>query len=98
MNLTDEQLNKLISDIARPVFKYMLKRINKEILENDDYKDMDENQFYNVIIACMASIDTNMLRWIENFHKIKTNRELDFQALHAAFINNVNQQLKVILK
>lgn len=96
--LTDEQFNELIDAIARPTFNYMLKRITKEVLENKDYKSLDANQFYNMLIAMMSSMNTNLLRWIQTFHKIKTNDEINFTALQSALIHHTNEQLKIVLQ
>lgn len=92
----DREYNQLIEDITKPVFNYYLKRIKVKILENESHKDIPMNLFYNLLVASSALFLTNLLRWIEGFHKIKTNEEINFKALEESFYHHLTENLKII--
>jgi hypothetical protein len=96
--LKEEEFNELVNLIAKPVFKFIMRRINKEILSGDKYKSLDANHFFNVIVAAMASNDTNLLRWMQCFYKLKTNSEMDFEKLTFAFIHSLQEGLKTVTR
>lgn len=96
--LTEEEFYILIHKIAKPTFNFMLKRIKNEILKNEVHKSLDLNQFFNVIVASMGSIDTNLIRWMQNFHKIKTNSEIDSVSIFMSFIKYLQEQLKTVVQ
>lgn len=96
--LTEKEFNKLIHKLSKPTFNYILKRINKEVLENEEFKSLEANQFYNLLVASLASVNTNLLRWVQAFHKIKTNDEINFTALRKALHHHIDEQLKVIVQ
>ncbi len=52
--LTEEEFYELVHKIAKPTFKFMLKRINNEVLKGENYKSLDMNHFFNAIVAAMA--------------------------------------------
>ena len=95
---TNDEATKIVERIAKPVFNYMLKRINKEIIENKSLKTLPLNMFINILVAAIGSTDANMLRWIEVFHKIKTNNEIDFEGLHMSLMSRINDNLKVLTR
>lgn len=94
--MTNEDMANLIHRIAAPTFKYMMKRINNEVLKASDMKDMPLNVFLNVILTSMASVDANSLRWLQGFHKIKTNSEIDFDSLKWGFFGRLEEHLGVL--
>jgi hypothetical protein len=96
--MTDTEILELVQKLAEPTFRFMLRRIKKEILMGDTYSDMELNTFVSIVVASMVSVDANMLRWIEGFHKIKTNSEMNFSALKLIFIDKLNEQLKVLVR
>lgn len=94
--MTDQEAAILIQRIAEPTFNYLMKRIQKEILHHEDYKTIPLNLFLNIITATIAETDANILRWLEVFHKIATNREMDFDALKQVFISRLNDNLEIL--
>ena len=96
--LTEEQFYLLVHKISKPTFNFILKRINNEILKSEVHKSLDLNQFFNVIVASMGSIDTNLIRWMQNFHKIKTNSDIDSVSIFMAFIKHLQEQLKTVVQ
>jgi hypothetical protein len=94
--MNDKEAAILVRRIAEPTFKYLMKRIQKEILNHDDNKDLPLNMFLNIITAAIAENDANILRYLEVFHKISTNREIDFDALKLGFISRLEDNLKVL--
>ncbi len=96
--LSEKEFYDLMNKIAKPTFNFMLKRLNKEVLNGEKYKTMDVNHFFNVIISSMASVDTNMIRWMQGFYKIKTNQPLDQQKMLMAFLNNLSNSLKTVVQ
>lgn len=96
--LSEQEFYELVHKVAKPTFNFMLKRINNEILKGEKHKTLDVNHFFNVIVASMASIDTNLIRWMQNFYKIKTNSLLDDKKLFMAFISHLKEQLKTVVQ
>lgn len=96
--LSEEEFYELLDKIGKPTYSFLLKRINKEILKNEKYKSIDANSFFNLLVACMATLDTNMIRWMQCFNKIKTNSELDQQKIVIAFLNQLSNSLKTVVQ
>lgn len=96
--LTEEEYYEAIHSIAKPTFNFMMKRINKEILNGKKYQSLDVNDFFNVLLSSMSSVDSNMVRWMQNFYKIKTNQQLDQNKLVMTLISNIDKSLKTILQ
>lgn len=98
INLSDNDMTKIIKSISEPVFKYALKHIKKKILTHKQLSSMSINDFLNVLVASMASTDSNLFRWAENFYNLKTNAPIDFEKLKRAYFENLNYQLQVVLQ
>lgn len=97
MNQLDEkQLKELVEKLARPTFNYFIKRMQNEILNKEKFESMDLNDLFNIIVSSQASVDANILRWMQAFNKIKTNTEIDFVMLKQIFFMRINEQLKLL--
>ena len=96
--INEQEFYEIVHIIAKPTFHFILKRITKEILNNKKYQQLDVNDFFNAIIASMASIDTNMIRWVQGFYKIKTNSQLDQNRLIMTLVRSLNEQLEIIVQ
>lgn len=96
--LTEQEFFDIMYKISKPTFNFMIKRINKEILDNPDYKDLDLNDFFNIIIGSMSATDMNMIRWMQEFHKMKTNYTIDQNKLLMPFLNTLNKSLQVTVQ
>lgn len=94
--LTDEEIKFIIDKVARPTFKYFMKRMNNEVIKK--HGNMQLNLFMNLFIVTMTNIDANALRWLENFFKIQSGQPLDFEALRTSFYHRLNEQLGIILQ
>lgn len=94
--LDEEKLKKLVEKLARPTFNYFIKRMQNEILNEEKFQSMDLNDLFNVIVSAQASVDANILRWMQAFNKIKTNSEIDFVMLKQIFFMRINEQLKIL--
>ena len=95
--LTDVEVRGLVKLIAAPTFKYMMRRINNNILLNEYQADMSINSFISVVIITIASLDANILKWIEKFYKLKIGQDIDFDKLKFTLTKNLNEQLGVTL-
>ena len=98
IKLSEEEFYELVHEISKPVFRFMMRRITKEVLNNKEYQHLDVNDFFSAIIASMSSIDTNMIRWMQGFYKIKTNANLDQTKLVMSFMRGLQEQLKVVVQ
>lgn len=96
--LTDEDFTEIVHKIGKPIFNFIMKRIKKEILYEEKYATLDLNEFLNILIASQATVDVNLLRWMQAFYKIKTNSEIDFNKLKSIYFSRVNEQLKFLLQ
>ena len=98
IELTPDEIQALVKTIAEPVFKYMMSRLSKEILDNKDYNNMSINSFLSILIVSMATIDANSLRWMERFYKLKVGEDIVFEKLKFAFTKNLYKQLNIALQ
>jgi len=67
--------------IGAPAFKYMKKIITREIQSLCKGQILDMNDFINVIIIALSSLDSNVLIMTRNTFKKATGNELDFVKL-----------------
>lgn len=95
--ITEEEIKYLVQIVAAPTFKYMMKRINNNILLNSDYADMSLNSFISVLIISIASMDANLLKWIDKFYSVKTGKKIDFEKLKFSLTKNLHEQLGIEL-
>ena len=98
IKLTEEEMQEITKTIAEPTFKYMMKRVSNNILDDKHNQKMDINTFLSILCAALASIDANALRWMENFYMIQSGQLLDFEKLKDVHSKNLTSQLKVMLQ
>jgi nucleosome binding factor SPN SPT16 subunit len=98
MPFSEDELNELVKLIAEPTFKYMMKRVSNNILDDKHNNKMDIAEFLSVLCAAIASIDANALRWMENFYRIQSGQMIDFEKLRIAHTKNLHDQLKIVLQ
>lgn len=96
-NLSDQDIQYLVKLISAPTYKYMMRRINRFILQDKRLADISVNSFINVLVVAVASMDANSLRWIEKFYKMKTGQDINFDTLKFALTKNLNAQLGIEL-
>lgn len=94
--LDEKQLKELVEKLAHPTFNYFIKRMQNEIFNKEKFESMDLNDLFNIIVSSQASVDANILRWMQAFNKIKTNTEIDFMTLKQIFFMRINEQLKLL--
>ena len=90
LRLNEKQLTELAYAIGKPVFKFLNKRIEKELTKVPDYQKINVNDFVNIVILILVNIDSNKLVWLRNYYKSKTNTEMDFVALLSSYIQNLS--------
>lgn len=98
LDLTPDEIKELVKNIAEPVFKYMMRRVSKEILDNKDCNQMSINSFLSILVVSMATVDANSLRWMEKFYKLKVGEDINFEKLKFAFTKNLYEQLNIALQ
>ncbi len=91
--LTDKEVTEFVMTISEPVYKFMLRRIQNKILQEEDMQDISINSFITIIIVSLATMDANFLRWTQKFYRLTTGESVDFDKLRASFINYFNQQI-----
>ena len=96
-DVEEEHMKYLVELIGKPTLKYMMRRIHNNILSDADNKDMSINTFISIIIASLATIDANFLRWIEQFYREKVGTDIDFDKLRFSLAKNLNEQLGIEL-
>lgn len=95
--LSDKEFNNIIYKIAKPVFKNILKRMNREFIEKEEYKNIDMNELMNVIVGLITNLNTNIVFWAKEFYKMKTNNEINTNKLVVAIIKILNEQLQTVV-
>lgn len=93
--LSQEKVKKLVETIAAPTFKFLLKRIDNYIISNENNSDISLNAFMNVVLIAMASLDVNILHWLEKVSEAKTGEKINSNNLRSALIANINEQLGI---
>ncbi len=95
--LSDDEIKDFIKLIGVPTFRYLMKRINNNILLDKSNSDMSINSFISTLVITMASIDANLLKWIAVFYKEKIGKEIDFEKLQSSLIRNLHEQVGIKL-
>ena len=93
--LTESEIKDLVKIIGAPTYKYMMKRIQNNILLNDEMADISINSFIAVLIISLSTVDANALRWIEKFYQTQFGEKINFQKLRYALNNHLNEQLNI---
>ena len=70
----------------------MAKRFYNNLPNN---KEVNMNSFFSIFIGSMAVIDSNLLKWVEAFHKDQTGKDLDFTQMKIHFMKMFNEQIKI---
>jgi hypothetical protein len=91
--LSHEQFIELITTIAEPTLKYMVKRINNKIVDDKISESITLNLMIAIIIGSLAVINVSTLKWMSNSTLEKTGEKIDIQKLRMALIENINNQL-----
>lgn len=94
-DLSEKEIKELVILVAAPVFKYMLKRINKYILSDSTKTDISYNSLINIIIIALASMNANILNWIEEFYYANTGEKLHADKLRFSLMKNINDQMGI---
>ena len=88
-DLTQDEMKRVLMEVAPVTFKYAIRRIKKCILENDEHADVSLNSFLSLVCAIMASHDANMMRWMESFYYMQIGEPLDADRLRTTFTKNL---------
>jgi len=94
----EEEIQQIIRSISEPTFRFIMRRMKKTIYDHERYKQISLAQFMMVITWAMGSVDANMLRFLENFHKLQSGEALDFDMLRTLFVKGLYEQLDVVLQ
>lgn len=97
LELSEQEVKMLIKNIAAPTFKYMMRRINRNIIQDKKLSQISINTFITILIASLSSIDANTLRWIEKFYKMKLGQDIDFDKLKSSLTIHLHEQLGIEL-
>ncbi len=92
--LTNKEVEELVQKLAAPTFRYMMRRINKMLL-NPALEDYSVNSLITVLIVSLATIDANGLRWIEKYYKMKIGKDIDWNKLKEIHSINLREQLDI---
>lgn len=95
---TEDEMKEILVKIAEPTFKFLLKRINTKILDDETVNKMSLSCFLSILCGALALIDANALRWMENFHELQSGKKLDFDKLRMIHTKNLYKQLESILQ
>jgi len=98
LELSDNDMTRIIKSISEPAFKYILKQIKKKILVHNKMSQISINDFLNILVCAMAATDSNLFRWAENFYNLKMDAPIDFDKLKRAYFDNLNYQLRIVLQ
>ena len=82
--ITDKEVNEIIKRIAKPVYKFVIKKIENELL-NGYYKGMSVNCFVTIVANSMANVDGNLLRWLATAFQKMTGKEAPFDNIKKHF-------------
>jgi hypothetical protein len=95
--LTDAELTEVVKLIGAPTFKYLMKRIQNNILLDKKYSDISINSFISAIVIALSSLDANTLTWVSKFYKLKIGKDIDFDKLTSTLKKNIHEQLGITL-
>lgn len=88
--LTEDQIKNLAFKIAKPIYKYINKTIVRELSKFPNIKQVDINDYINIVIVALCTIDKNMLEHLRRFYLDRTKHEIDFIKLVTNYIYNIN--------
>jgi hypothetical protein len=88
IKLTTKEMEYLAKKIGKPVFKFILKRIEKEV-GIDGLNKIDINDLVNLIIFTMANLDNNVLMFTGELFKRRTGTMIDFSRMLSAHMHNL---------
>lgn len=63
------------------------------VLTKKDKSAMSVNSLITGVIISLASLDKNVLRWLQKFYQMKIGKELDFNKLRDSHLRNLTSQL-----
>lgn len=97
MKLTDEQFKKVCEKLSQDIFKYMKRKISRElnILSKGNPKLIDVNTMVNVTITSLGILDGNMINVCRNVYKGIYSEEIDIKKLLALHQHIINQMIEV---
>ncbi len=89
--LSEKQIFEIANKIGKPTYKYFCKIIEKELLIFNHR--LDANDFTNIIISAMTSIDINILNRLSELYKMNSNHHIDKVKLMMAYILNLQESM-----
>lgn len=96
MKLSDAQHKKVCSKLSEDIFKYMKRKIQRElnILSKGNPKLVDVNTVINITISSLGLLDGNIINVCRNVYKGIIGEEIDMKkllALHQHVISQVTE-------
>lgn len=92
--LSEEEMTDLVQKIGKSTFEHLVREININLLEKTDIA-LPINIFISIVLSSIASIDANVLIWIEAFYKARFGKDIDFDKLRIFLYKNLNEQLGI---
>jgi hypothetical protein len=93
-DLNDKEINELLKRIGKPILKFMIKVIEKEMLSGY-YKDMSLSCFATIIIVLLANNNRNMIDWLAAFWSNRTGNDAPYDAMKKHLLNQLDEYFKV---
>lgn len=90
--MNDSEVTELSKLLAEPIFKFFIRRMQKVVHAN--HPDMPMQIFTLIFMSGLSSLNANLLRWLESFHKVNTGKDVNFFALKKSLDKRIDDALK----
>lgn len=90
--LTNKEIADLAYSIGKPVFKYLNKKIEREISRIGN-PPIHINDFINVTLITLANIATNKFTFLKQYFDQKTGLQMDYSKLIHSYMVNLTAML-----
>lgn len=87
--ISDDEMTDLVLRVAKPSFKFLMRKLDKELYYLTSKHEIKMIDFVNLILCSLSNIDSNILLWLRNCYKKRMNKEMDLSVLMHAYMTNL---------
>lgn len=91
--LTDEELKTVAFEIGKPIFKFIKKTIISEFDKTVNKKGMKVDDFINIILLAMTSIDCCIFEILKKIYKGTKNQEINMLKVMESYLVSLKSAL-----
>lgn len=89
VRITDAQLKKIAKALGEPIFNQFVNSMRKEIKRVMGTANISINDYVNIVILTLSSIDGSVLKMVRESYKGTTGQEIDFVKVLIHYIDQI---------